>query len=463
MSHHRRESLKIILALGVAIAASHWLMAASPGAPIKPNIILILTDDQGYNDLGCFGSEKIKTPNIDRMAVEGMKFTHFYATSPICTPTRASIMTGCYPSRVGLGTPLHTYDRIGLHEEELTLAELLKTRGYATACVGKWHLGHHPKFYPTRHGFDFYYGTPLGHCFMTERMKERGEYSDLFLLNEKKVPFPQNETLTEVLTNRAISWIREHRAEPFFLYMSHPMPHGPVAASKRFKGTSTGGLYGDAVETIDWSTGEIIKTLKALKLGENTVVVFVSDNGADTNRWGVDERWFGSNAPFRGKKQQPLEGGVRVPCVMWAPGRIPAGTVCAELATVMDFLPTFAAMSGASLPDDRVTDGKDIGLLLRGEPEGKSPYDAFIYHARFGKRVGIRVGDWKLLVDADAGTWRQKGKALYNLERDPAEKTNLADRYPKKVKDLSARLDTFERELTHTIRSPGKIAHEDAD
>ncbi len=444
------------LVLTVMLGMSCFYSEAATN-PARPNIILILTDDQGYNDLGCFGSDRIKTPNIDRMAAEGMRFTDFYATAPICTPTRASIMTGCYPSRVGLGTPLHTPDTIGMHADEITLAELLKSRGYATACIGKWHLGHHPQFYPTRHGFDHYYGTPMGHCLKTEMMRKRGDYSDLFLRDEESVPFPPFEELTRTLTEEAVNWIRANKQNPFFLFLSHPMPHGPVAASERFQGKSKGGPYGDAVEEIDWSTGEILKTIEEQGLVEDTIVVFTSDNGACTNPWGVDAKWFGSNAPFRGKKQQCWEGGVRVPCVMWGPGRIPAGTTCDELTTVMDFLPTFSAMAGADVPTDRVIDGKNIQPLMTGQRGAKSPYAEFVFHARHGKRSGIRVGDWKLLVPTSATTWTHKGTALYDLKRDEGEKHNVAAQHPEKVKELKARLAAFNKELARTARPAGSL------
>ena len=440
------------IVLASVIPAHLFARDTSLAGSDKPNVIIILADDLGYGDLGCFGSRRLETPVIDRMAAEGMRLTDFYATSPICTPTRASIMTGCYPSRVGLGTPLHTPDKIGLHEDEITLAEVLKMQGYATACIGKWHLGHHPKFYPTRHGFDYFYGTPLGHCFLTDRMRKRGEYSDLFLRNEQKVPFPPIGELTENLTAQAVRWIKANHTKRFFLYMAHPMPHGPVAASKRFRGKSDGGLYGDAIATIDWSTGEILRTLRELKLERETVVIFTSDNGADTNDWGTTATWFGSNTPFRGRKQQAWEGGLRVPCVAWGPGRIPAGSVCSELATVMDFLPTFAAMAGARLPADRVIDGKDIRDLLHRRPGSNSPYDAFVYHVRFGKRAGIRMGDWKLLIDVEARTWRHRGVALYNLATDPGETRNVARQHSAKVKELEGRLDAFERELKQNSR-----------
>ena len=366
-------------------------------------------------------------------------------------------MTGCYPSRVGLGTPLHPLDRVGLHEEETTVAELLKTRGYVTACIGKWHLGHYSQFYPTRHGFDYYYGTPLGHCFLTNGMRDRGEFSDLFLKNEQRVPFPPIEELTEVLTEDAVRWIRANSKQQFFLLLAHPMPHGPVAASARFRGRSEGGLYGDAVEAIDWSTEKILNTLRQEKLDQNTIVLFTSDNGACTNSWDAEATWFGSNAPFRGKKQQVWEGGVRFPCVAWGPGRIPAGSVCRELATVMDFLPTFAAMAGADLPTDRTIDGKDIRDLLSGVPNAKTPYDAFIYHARFAKLSGVRMGDWKLLIDVDARTWVHQRDALYNLKSDPGEKRNVATRHPERVKKLKRRLARFEQELKKNSRPVGDL------
>jgi arylsulfatase A-like enzyme len=260
-----------------------------------------------------------------------------------------------------------------------------------------------------------------------------------------------------VLTQEAIQWIEAHRAEPFFLYLTHPMPHGPVAASERFRGKSDAGLYGDSVEEIDWSTGRIIETLKRLDLEKNTLVIYTSDNGADPRAdWGVRAPFFGSNKPLRGKKQEGWEGGLRVPCVAWWPGRIPAGTVCDQVATVMDFLPTFAALAGAKVPDDRVIDGHDIRPLLFGEDDAQSPYDAFIYHVRFGKVAGIRMGDWKLLVDVDALTFRHKGPSLYNLKQDVAERHNIAAKHPEIVEKLKARLDAFRRELRETTRPVGK-------
>lgn len=450
----------VFLMLGLVLAPS--LLAETFGSrkdvgDRKPNFIVILADDLGYGDLGCYGSRRIRTPHLDSMAEEGMRFTDFYATSPICTPTRASLMTGRYPSRLGLGKPLHPDDEMGLDESEITIAEFLKAEGYATGCIGKWHLGHHPEFYPTRHGFDYFFGTPLGHCFRTEGMRNKGKYTDLFLENEEKVAFPRDEDLTKVLTTRAVDWIRENQENSFFLFLSHPMPHGPVAASKRFRGRSNGGPYGDAVEEIDWSAGEIIKVIKELGLAQDTVVIFASDNGACTNPWGTKAAWFGSNAPFRGKKQQGWEGGLRVPCVMWGPGRIPKGALCSELCTVMDFLPTFGALAGAKVSGERIIDGRRITSLMSGEENARSPYDEFIYHVRFGKRSGIRMGDFKLIVDVDAGTWKHQGTALYNLAVDPGETKNCAAEFPGKVSELKERFDSFERRLRRENDPNGEV------
>ena len=373
------------------------------------------------------------------MAGQGISLTQFYATSPICTPTRASLLTGRYPSRVGLGTPLHTTDRDGLHRDEITLAETLKGQKYATACIGKWHLGHQPEFYPTQHGFDYFYGTPLGHCFASEANRKDGQQSDLFLRKEEKVPFPPFAELTANLTADAIRWITSNQHTPFFLYLSHPMPHTPLAASKDFLGNSESGLYGDACEEIDGSVGRIHDdATNHWVLNQNTITVFTSDNGAQVEA---------SNAPFRGRKQEPLEGGVRVPCIVRWPDQIPSAQTRDELTTVMDFLPTFTAWAGGHLPESLIIDGHDIGALLKGETRGGSPYDAFIYHARFGKRAGIRMANWKLLIDCDAKTWRHKGLALYDLKTDRGESNNLAGSNPEIVEKLLTRINAFEGSL----------------
>ena len=427
-------SIRYISVAVFAYAASCCAYAEVQTAERRPNFILILTDDQGYNNLGCFGSKKMRTPNIDRMATEGIKFTDFYAAAPICTPTRAALMTGCYPPRVGLHTPLHTPDTIGIHPDEITLPELLKEKGYTTACIGKWHLGHHPPFYPTRHGFDTYFGTPLGHCFLANRMKH--ERSDLFLKDEQIIPFPKLEDLTEVLTQQAVRFIKENRSRPFFLFLAHPMPHWELAASPPFRGKSAGGLYGDTIECIDWSTGQVLQAVKDSGLDQHTIVVFTSDNGPE-------RKCGGSAAPLRGWKHSAYEGGMRVPCVMWAPGRIGPGQVCSEVASVMDFHPTFTRLAGAALPKDRSIDGHDIWPLMTGQQQAKSPYDKFFYHVRYGRLAGVRQGRWKLLRPLKAGAYSQKDVCLYDLEADIGETRNLAAEHPGIVERLTQEMDEF--------------------
>ena len=404
----------------------------------RPNLIVILTDDQGYGDLGCFGSATIKTPNIDRMAREGARLTSFYAAAPICTPTRAALMTGTYATRVGLTTPLHVYDDIGLNPAETTLAEALREQGYRTACIGKWHLGHRPRHYPTRHGFDLYWGTPLGHMFNRPEVgRAVGDASDLFLDNEEEIPFPDDADLTERLTAEATGFVRAKHDRPFFLLLSHTMPHEPLAASSRFRGRSEGGLYGDVIECIDWSTGQLLDALEETGIANKTYVIFTSDNGP--------KKGHGSAAPLRGFKHQPYEGGVRVPCVAWAPGRIPDGQTIDAITTVMDIYPTFAKLAGFVVPAGQALDGRDISPLLLGREDPNPPGDEFFYFARHGVLAGVRQDRWKLLL--------QEGEPeLYDLKSSPDESFNLASQHPEIVKRLRARMLQFERELKQTNR-----------
>ncbi len=422
---------------------------SSPGvawARDKPNFVLILADDLGYADLGCFGSKMIKTPNIDRMARGGARLTNFYAAAPICTPTRAALLTGCYATRVGLPTPLHVYDEIGLSPAEVTLPEVLQRQGYRTACIGKWHLGHRPCHYPTRHGFDVFWGTPLGHMFNRPAVgKAVGDTSDLFLDNEEPIPFPKNADLTERLTDVAVRFIAENENRPFFLFLSHTMPHEPLAVSQRFAGKSKGGLYGDVVECIDWSTGRLLAALRKHGLSD-TVVIFISDNGP--------KRGHGSAAPLRGFKHQPYEGGVRVPLVAYAPGHIPAGRTIDAVTTVMDIYPTLAKRAGATSSKEQVRDGKDIWPLLSGEPDAKPPRNEFFYFVRHGVLAGVRQGRWKLL--------EQNGQIeLYDLEADVEESRNLAGQQPEIVRRLAARMKQLESDVEALKRPPGGSLNRD--
>ena len=445
----------------------------------KPNIIIIYADDQGYGDLACYGSKKLKTPNIDRLGAEGMRFTDFYVTAPVCTPTRSSLMTGCYPKRVGLHQHVLFPNRMqGIHPDEITLAELLKGRGYATACIGKWHLGHLPQFLPTSNGFDQYLGIPfsndmwlpanmtfakdvrLGPGLKVEDLK--AEVKDRnkvpLMRNTEVIDYPVDQaTLTERYTEEAVRFITDHKDGPFFLYLPHTMPHYPLHVSKRFKGKSAAGLFGDVIECIDWSTGRIVDTIRQLGLAEKTIVVYTSDNGPAA----------GSAGPLRGKKGSTWEGGMREPCLMWGPGRIGAGKVCSELATIMDLLPTFAHLAGATVPTDRVIDGKDIWPLMSGAPGAKSPYDAFFYYSARGNLEGVRQGDWKCRKPTARKPRRKKGQPapptppepkpeLYNLKDDLGEQVNLADKHPDVVKRLAALMAAFDAQLVKTSRPIGQ-------
>ncbi|MFH1719594.1 MAG: sulfatase-like hydrolase/transferase [Planctomycetota bacterium] len=426
---------------GFAAAVESNPAVAGDGTAIKPNFIIIFCDDLGYGDVGCFGSKKHRTPNIDRMAAEGMRFTSFYVTSGVCTPSRSSLMTGCYPRRVNMHESdrnecvLFPVARKGLNPDEITVAEVLKGRGYATACVGKWHLGDQPEFLPTSQGFDYYYGIPYSNDMGAN---QRNNNPPLPLLRNEKVieaPVDQN-TLTKRYTQEVIRFITENKDKPFFVYLPHTMPHNPVHSSEKFRGRSANGGYGDSVEEIDWSTGEILATLKNLDIDDRTLVVFTSDNGAAP-------RWGGSNLPLSGWKGSTMEGGMREPCVMRWPGRIPAGGTCDELASTLDILPTFAKLAGTKKLEDRILDGKDIWPLMAGQEGARSPHEAFYYY-QMDQLQAVRSGRWKLHLPLKvkksnwgAGT-PDTPLRLYDLGADIGEEKDLADRHPEVVERLLA-------------------------
>ncbi len=430
----------------------------------QPNIIIIFTDDQGYQDIGCFGSPLIKTPNLDRMAEQGMRLTNFYSANSVCSPSRAALMTGCYPTRVNIPSVLFPRNTNGLNPKEITIADMLKKQGYATACVGKWHLGHLPEFLPTRQGFDRYLGIPYSNdmtidpkaniaenCLFREGMtldeaktgKPRRNWVPL-MRNEEVVEYPVDQTtLTKRYTEEAIEFITANRDKPFFLYLPHTMPHIPLFASKDFLGRSERGLYGDTIEEIDWSTGEVLKTLKSLGIDEKTFVVYTSDNGP----WKLSNGRGGCALPLRGFKFQTYEGGMREPTIMRWPGQIPAGSVCDEIAATIDLLPTIARLTGAEVPDDRVIDGKDIWPLLSGRKDAKTPHDAYFYY-RGTKLEAVRVENWKLR--------RTKEIELFDLDKDISETTNLAEANPEVVQRLLGVMDEFDAELKANARPAGK-------
>jgi len=445
----RRQFLQASLVGTAAVMGLAGMGRVKAEAQRPPNFVVIFIDDLGYQDLGCFGSPLISTPRVDRMAREGARFTSFYA-QPVCTPSRAALLTGCYPMRVGLPSVLGANAKIGISDYEITLAQLLKSCGYATACIGKWHLGHHPQFLPTHHGFDSYFGLPY-----SNDMDKNGAPPIPLMRGEKIIEQPANQdTLTQRYTQEAIKFIEANKDRPFFLYLPHTMVHVPLHVSERFRGFSKRGLYGDAVEEIDWSTGEVFDTLKRLGLDDNTLVVFTSDNGP----WLAQKQNGGCALPLRDGKATTYEGGVRVPCVMRWPGKIPAGAVCGEMVTEMDILPTFARLAHAAVPTDRIIDGKDIWPLMSGAKGAVTPRESlFIYRAN--RLEAVRSGRWKLILPQDGAP-----AALYDLDTDVAETNNLADSHPKIVQRLSEMAEKCREDLGDAItgrvgkncRKPGK-------
>ena len=444
--------------------------AAEPTGVRKPNILLIFTDDQGYHDLGCFGSTTIQTPHLDRMASQGLRLTSFYA-QPVCGVSRAALMTGSYPIRVaepGNLKRLHTVP----HPKETTLAEVLQSAGYATALIGKWHLcapgtgpaGFDPATMPNAQGFDYFYGTPKFNG-ATVRVQDSPMRSPILRNDEIVIKAVQNwDSITQDYTAETLRWIREHRKEPFFLCLAHNLPHIPLGASPDFKGKSAYGPYGDAIEEIDWSTGQILDTLEELGLAEDTLVVYTSDNGpwiettAGMKPGGkpfIPRNHSGTADPLRGWKMSTWDGGCRVPFLARWPGKIKAGRVSDELFSTMDLLPTFAAIASAPLPEHLTLDGRDGRAFLTGESE-QSPREDFLYYSGC-LLTGVRSGPWKLVLPRPAnppgtGWWGRMIEAvgevqLYLLDTDPGETTNVAADHPDIVARLQQRLAAAREEL----------------
>ena len=448
----------------LAMASGGAVVAADP----PPNIVLIFVDDMGYGDIGPFGNTKVRTPHLDTMAKEGMKFTSFYAT-PVCSMSRACLMTGSYNVRVSIPGVLFPPSVIGLHSDEVTLAEVAKQKKYATICIGKWHLGHREPFLPTKQGFDSYFGIPYSNdmaidpknakfakdCLfradMTEEKARAGALPNTVPLmrGTEVVEYPADQsTLTKRYTEEAVKFIGDHQKEPFFVYLPHTMVHGPLAASTAFKGKSQAGLLGDAIEELDWSVGQIFKTLKDLKLDDKTLVIFTSDNGAAA----------GSSAPWRGKKGSCFEGGVREPCIMRWPGKIPAGTTCNQIAGNIDVLPTFAKLLDVPLPENRVLDGRDITSLMF-DPKASPVRDVHLYFNGQSKLEAIRQGDWKLFLLAPKNAKKDPitPPVLFNLKDDPSEQTNLADKHPEIVAKLKDEAAKREAEILKNKRPAGQL------
>ncbi len=419
----RRTFLRGALA---SVLVAHSTLAANRSSR-RLNFVLINCDDLGYGDLSCYGSPTIRTPNVDRLAAGGVKFTDFDTCAPVCTPSRTGLLTGRYAIRSGLTRVLGPVNTTGIPEDEQTIAEMLKSLGYATALVGKWHLGHLPQYLPTRHGFDYYFGIPYSNN-MGDRVDGRPNCP--LMRNEEIIEQPAvQETLTERYTSEAVQFIRRNKNKPFFVYLAHNMPHNPVSASERFRGKSKGGLYGDAVECIDWGVGQIVDVLRELGLERNTVVMFTSDNGPN----------LGSAGILRGKKGQVFEGGVRVPFVAYCPGLIPAGIVCHQQATNLDLFPTLVALAGGRVASDRVIDGRDISKLLT-MPGARLPDKPFFYFVTNALQA-VRLGRWKLHLGRDNQTLPKP--ELYNLQLDIRECVDQAEDYPHIVAELRHIAETF--------------------
>jgi arylsulfatase A-like enzyme len=442
----------IPLSMSLYLFLFPWLLSQLNGSEADrlPNFILILADDLGCGDLGAYGHPTIKTPNLDRMTAEGVRLTSFYMASSTCTPSRAALLTGRYPIRSGLIRVLHSREKFGIPDSEITLAEALKERGYATACVGKWHLGDLPPYRPNRHGFDFYYGL----LYSNDMTFAPPNFSRLILYrNDEPIETPvKQSTLTRRYTEQAIAFIQNHKEQPFFLYLAHTMPHVPLHASQEFVGRSRAGLYGDVVEEIDWSVGKILETLKKTGLDANTLVIFTSDNGPALQKAGKG----GSAGLLRGGKHTTWEGGVRVPCIARWPGRIPANIVQSKPAAAMDIFPTLIHLAGGNVPSDRPVDGKDFMGMLEGKDE--SPH-SILYFYDGAQIFAVRSEGWKLhLLKREAGpigvsTVKEcKPPELYNLLQDPAESENVAKDHPEVIAWLTARIREF-----HEGTKPGKI------
>ncbi len=469
---------------GVAALGVTWLagmcglslaFAADPAC--SPNIVVIFMDDMGYADIGPFGARDYPTPNLDQLAAEGMKFTDFVVSSAVCSASRVALMTGCYHRRVGIDGALGPAADIGIHADEMTLGEVCRQRDYATACFGKWHLGHHPKFLPLQHGFDEYFGLP----YSNDMWPRHPEYVKLPPdASGKKAGFPplpliegnrvidadvtsdDQVHLTTWYTEHAVDFINRQRNRPFFLYVPHSMVHVPLHVSDKFRGQSGRGLFGDVLMEVDWSVGEILKAIKSNGLDEQTLVIFTSDNGP----WLSYGDHAGSARPLREGKGTAFEGGIREPTLMRWPGKIPAGTTCDELASSIDILPTVAALVGAELPTHTI-DGRDIRPLMFAHPDARSPHESLYCYYANGELQAIRDRQWKLFFPHTYRTLAgqpegsggipakyvtaQIGLELFDLKSDPGETKNVADQHPDELARLQQLAERARDDLGDTL------------
>jgi arylsulfatase A len=480
-----------LLAVFFVCAGAVTLLAADK----LPNVIIILTDDQGYADVGKFGAVGFKTPNLDRMADEGAIFRNFHVAQPICSASRAALLTGCYPNRVGIHGALGPHSKVGISDDEMTLAQLFKQRGYATAILGKWHLGDSPQFLPLRHGFDHYFGVPLsvdmwpGEPDLITNLSANAaamkrEYPNLPIYDDEKIFHPEMTVddlnhLTTWYTEHAVKFIADNKAHPFFLYVAHNMVHVPLGVSDKFRGKTERGLYGDVVEEIDWSVGEILAALKQNGLEDNTWVIFTSDNGP----WLRFGNHAGSAKPLREGKMTNWEGGTREPCIMRWPGHIPAGADTWDMLMTIDLFPTIAKLIGADLPKRQI-DGLDVWPIISRQPGAKNPHESYWFYFGVNELQAMTTGDgrWKLqfphtyvtLAGRPGGTngipvnysqRKVEKEELYDLANDLSETTDVAAQHPDSVKRLDADAEVARADLGDGLtkqkganrRAPGSL------
>ncbi len=440
--------------------------------PGTPNVVIIFMDDMGYGDPVCYGGGPYQTPNIDALAAQGTRFTDFYAAQAVCTASRSALITGCYPTRIGISGAIDHNAKFALNPDEQTIAELLKDKGYKTACVGKWHLGHKVPYLPLQNGFDEYYGLPYSndmwaYDYNGKRWKDtsfwRAKYPPLPLIEGNKTikiisSFDDQDQLTTAYTNRAVSFINRNKSNPFFLYLAHSMVHVPLGVSNKFKDKSGAGMFGDVMEEVDWSVGEVMKALKENNLLDNTIVIFSSDNGP----WLTFGNHAGNTGGLREGKGTAFDGGLKVPCIISWPGHTKPGTVCNKLLTTMDVLPTLADICGANLPIKKI-DGVDFKSVLLGDKDA-NPRDEFVYYYDRNNLKAIRKGKWKLVFPHSSQTYgppatiggdRYPGKhgsmdvplSLFDLSIDPGEDRDVKDNFPAVVKQLSKIADGYRRTI----------------
>jgi arylsulfatase A-like enzyme len=478
-NHFRMKYILILLFICFGFCLPSWSQKVK-----SPNIILIFLDDMGYADLSVTGALQYQTPSIDKLAGEGIRFTNFLSAQGVCSASRAGLLTGCYPNRIGINGALFPNSKIGIHSNETTLAELLKQKGYATAIVGKWHLGDAKEFLPLQHGFDEYFGIPYSNDMWpvdydgnpaTDWRKESFPPLYIFEGNEKKIPvntLDDQALLTKQYTDRAVDFIKRKKDKPFFLYLPHSMPHVPINASAQFKGKSKQGLYGDVMMEIDWSVNEILKAVKSTGIEKNTLIIFTSDNGP----WLNYGNHAGSAGGFREAKGSSFEGGVRVPCIVRWPGQIQGGQISNSLSSTIDWLPTIAELVGITLPTNKI-DGVSLLPILKGDIAAQ-PRREFYYYYRQNNLEAVRLDDWKLVLphdgrtyeNFDAGVNGHPGKVnenfaikggLYDLRRDPGERYDLQNQFPDIVKQLQVLVDKAREDLgDNSVKAEGKNRRE---